>query len=376
MNSRHSTVQIESFQTGFKKLKNMKIDFKHRQFAHCESGVTANLLFHYGTDISEALAFGIGGGLFFGYIPFIRLNYLPLTTFRIATGRIFKRVTQRLGIKVKRQKFKDREKAMEVLDSVINRKIPVGCQTGAFWLPYFPSAYRFHFNMHNLIVYGKEENKYLVSDPVFPRPVVISCEDLMHARFAKGAMAPKGKMYYLSKMPDHIDFPKAVIKGIKDVCNSMLKIPIFLFGIKGIRYLAEQIESWPEKLGEHKASLYLGQVVRMQEEIGTGGAGFRFMYAAFLQEAAGILGESRLYDISGRLTNTGDRWREFAVSSARICKGRALETETYRAMADILRDCAVQEEELFCDMKNVMAKNRRLFLMPLISGTKCQNNKR
>jgi len=31
----------------------MKIDFKHRHSAHCESGVSSNLLFHYGVDISE-----------------------------------------------------------------------------------------------------------------------------------------------------------------------------------------------------------------------------------------------------------------------------------------------------------------------------------
>ena len=49
------------------------------------------------------------------------------------------------------------------------------------------------------------------------------------------------------------------------------------------------MKRWPKKLGDKKASLYLGQVVRMLEEIGTGGAGFRFIYAAFLQESAKIL---------------------------------------------------------------------------------------
>ena len=47
----------------------MKIDFAHRQSAHCESGVTSNLLLHRGLEISEALAFGLGSGLFFGYVP-------------------------------------------------------------------------------------------------------------------------------------------------------------------------------------------------------------------------------------------------------------------------------------------------------------------
>jgi hypothetical protein len=37
---------------------------------------------------------------------------------------------------------------------------------------------------------------------------------------------------------------------------------------------------------------FIGHLVRMQEEIGTGGAGFRFIYAGFLQEAAHLLGQA------------------------------------------------------------------------------------
>jgi len=41
-----------------------------------------------------------------------------------------------------------------------------------------------------------------------------------------------------------------------------------------------------ENMGKRDAALNLAQVIRMLEEIGTGGAGFRFIYGAFLQEAA------------------------------------------------------------------------------------------
>jgi len=40
----------------------------------------------------------------------------------------------------------------------------------------------------------------------------------------------------------------------------------------------------------------------MQEEIGTGGAGFRFMYASFLQEAGEKIGAAELGEASARLT--------------------------------------------------------------------------
>ena len=260
----------------------VQIPFEHHQSAHCETGVISNLLSHHGLPISEAMVFGIGSGLFFGYFPFIRLNHLPLSAFRISTGGIMKRVCKRLGVHLKWEKFRNAQKAMDILDQRLAQQIPVGCRTGAYWLSYFPRQLRFHFNMHNLVVFGKNGSDYLISDPVFPDPVVCSETSLRKARFAKGSMPPKGKMYHIESMPDQVDWPKAISKANKEVCRTMLRAPGPFLGVKGIRYLAKKMEKWPVKLGEEKASLYLGQIIRMQEEIGTGGAGFRFIYAAFL----------------------------------------------------------------------------------------------
>lgn len=114
--------------------------------------------------------------------------------------------------------------------------------------------------------------------------------------------------------------------------------------------MAGQMEKWPERLGERMAILYLGHIIRMQEEIGTGGGGFRFIYAAFLQEAATVLGDSRYLEISARLTSIGDLWREFAVAGARRCKGRAEGNGTFADLSGILRECADKEDALFRDL--------------------------
>jgi hypothetical protein len=328
----------------------MEIPFEHRQSAHCETGVAANLLSHYGLDINEAMAFGIGSGLFFGYLPFIRLNHLPLTTYRITTGGIMKRLTRRLGVNLRMTQFRNPLKAMAALDRKLEEGVPVGCQTGGYWLPYFPQAYRFHFNMHNLVVIGRHGDDYHISDPIFEAPVICHRRDLMKARFAKGALAPKGKMYFVETMPPSADVPRAVKRGIREVCRTMLKAPVALIGVKGIRKLARQVERWPVKFGPEKALLYLGQVIRMQEEIGTGGAGFRFIYAAFLQQAADVLAMPRFRELSAEMTAIGDRWRQFAVSGARNCKGRARPEDSYAAMAMTLRECADREASLYREL--------------------------
>lgn len=328
----------------------MQILFTHRQSAHCETGVLANLLCHHGLNISESMVFGIGSGLFFAYLPFIRLNHLPLTAFRVRTGGILKRVVKRLGISLTWEKFRSPDKAMAALDRKLVDAVPVGCRTGAYWLTYFPKRYRFHFNMHNLVVFGKQNGSYLISDPVFPEPVQCPHSDLVKARFARGPMPPKGRMYYVTRVPSQPDFSGAVRQGIREVCRTMLKAPGPFLGVKGICCLAKHVETWEQKKGKREAALHLGQVIRMQEEIGTGGGGFRFIYAAFLQEAAGLLNDDHLLRLSERMTEAGDLWREFALIGSRICKQRAAETETYAALAAILLECAEKEAGLYQDL--------------------------
>ncbi len=325
----------------------MSVEFSHRQSAHCESGVTANLFSHYGFPLSEALAFGIGSGLFFGYFPFVRINKLPLVTFRCAPGAIFKRCAKRLGIEVQSRTFRDQQEAMAALDRSLEQGTAVGLQTGVYWLPYFPAALRFHFNAHNLVVYGRDGDDYLISDPLFEVTVRCPRADLQRARYAAGALAPKGRMYWLGAGPRQLDLKPAIRKGIVEVANRMVRAPIPIIGVRGIRLLARQLERWPDKLGEDDARLHLGHLIRMQEEIGTGGGGFRFIYAAFLQEAGALLDQPKLQDLAGELTDIGDHWRQFALLAARNCKGRAGANSGYPELAQLLRECAERERDLF-----------------------------
>ncbi len=330
------------------------IAFSHRQSAHCESGVTANLLRHHGIHCSEAMAFGIGEGLFFAYLPFLRVNHLPLTTFRGPVGSIFAKVTTRLGVKVQRRRFHRESAAMEALDKGLARGLPIGCQTGAFWLPYFPPAFRFHFNMHNLVVIGREEDDYLISDPVFEEVVRCHRDDLQRARFAKGALAPRGAMYWLESVPSQPDMAAAARQGLRATCRTMLSTPLPLVGVRGIRFLAGRLERWQQRLGRESALLHLGQLIRMQEEIGTGGGGFRFMFAAFLQEAAHLLRLPELAMVSERMTHVGDIWREFAVCGARMCKGRDRDGDSFAGLATTLRRCADEEQAVYRQLLEVV----------------------
>ena len=332
----------------------MKIDFKHNHAAHCENGVISNLLTHNGFKISEPMAFGLGSGLFFVYLPFIKVNFAPALSFRPQPGLIFKRMSKRLGIKIKRRKFRNPKVAKEALDDMLAKNIPVGLQVGVFNLTYFPDDYRFHFNAHNLVVYGKEGDNYLISDPVMEHVTTLTSKELETVRFAKGVYAPKGQIYYPVEIPEKFDIEKAIKKSIKSTCSNMLA-PVPIVGVKGIRTVAKAIRKWPKKIGVKRTNHNLGQIVRMQEEIGTGGGGFRFIYGAFLQEAADILKNDALLDLSKEITDIGDQWRDFAIDASRLYKNRSVETDGYNKISDKLMYIAGREEDFYKKLKKAIA---------------------
>lgn len=334
----------------------MEINFEHLQSAHCENGVTRSLLKNIGVhQITEPLAFGIGAGLFFVYIPLIKINNGPMIAFRTMPGDIFKRTCKALSIPVVRKKFTSKEQAQVFLNECLAAGHPVGCQVGVYYLPYFPKEYRFHFNAHNLIVYGREEDKYLISDPVMENVASLSSYELERVRFAKGVLAPRGQIYYpkTGMLVTDEQMKKAIINGIEKSVRNMLRIPLPVVGVKGIIYTGNKIKKWRDKLGIKQAGLYLAQLVRMQEEIGTGGGGFRYIYAAFLQEAHAYHPIDELMEISKMFTNSGDLWRTAAVQAAGIYKGRIGSQEDFNVMGDYLLEIAEKERKAFVALSKI-----------------------
>ncbi|MDA8126703.1 MAG: BtrH N-terminal domain-containing protein [Deltaproteobacteria bacterium] len=325
---------------------------EHRQYAHCESGVVTALLKRQGLDLSEPMVFGITGGLTFAYLPFIKMTGMPIISYRMFPGAIIKGAVKHLDTRFRMQRYRNREEGLAELQRLVDSGEMVGLQTSVYWLPYFPPEMRFQFNAHNLIVYGREQDEFLVSDPVFDHPVRIKAEDLQNARFAKGSLAPKGFLYYPVRVDPNIDLEKAIKKALKRTVHMMLYAPMPFIGVKGIHYMARKIEGLPARGDLRYARLLLAHIVRMQEEIGTGGGGFRFMYAAFLQEAGERLGSAALGEASQMMTEAGNLWRQFALVSARACKNKEAAPDLGEIVPR-LRACADQERRVYETIKSL-----------------------
>lgn len=321
------------------------IDFPHRHAAHCESGVVANLLTHQGMPLSEPMAFGLSGAMAFAYLPFIRIQEMPMIAYRLPPKAILRGVAKALGIRFHEERFRSPEAGEKRLNALLAQGRAVGAQASVYWLSYCPEDMRFHFNAHNLVIFGRDGDEYLISDPVVEQPVRCGRAELSRARFARGLLAPKGLIYYAEGTPAR-SIDEAMIRKAIRRTGRIMRAPLPLVGYRGINALARKIESLDAT--DLEAQRIVGHVVRMQEEIGTGGAGFRFLYAAFLQEAAQLTGREHFNEFAERLLAIGDDWRMFALRAARMVKGR--DAYDMPALAALLRGQAVQENDFFRDL--------------------------
>ena len=330
--------------------------FEHKHSAHCESGVMSSMLRHYGLNLSEPMVFGLASALTFAYLPFIKMGGMPLIAYRSMPKSIIKNIQKSLKVKMKLETFSSKEKGEARLDELLSQGKIVGAQSSVYWLPYFPEEMRFHFNAHNLLIFAKEGDTYKVSDPVFEFTQECDRASLSKARFVKGVMAPKGLLYYPIDVPKEIDLKPIVVKSIKKVAKSMLNTPVPIAGLKGIHYLAKSIRKLKSQ-DKRYVKLFLGHIVRMQEEIGTGGAGFRYLYASFLQESSTLFnGDEILLETSDMFLKVGDEFREFALMIAKAVKSK--EAIDFEGIADKLDAIGIQEREVYKKLLEFCAKHK------------------
>jgi hypothetical protein len=320
-------------------------EFKHTHHAHCESGVISSMLTYHGLKISEPMVFGLSNALNFAYIPFVKIGGMPLVAYRSLPKSIVKNIKKNLKVDMKMETFTSQKQGEDRLDKLLDEGKIIGAQGSMYWLEYVPDELSFHFNAHNFLVYGKENDKYLISDPVFQDAVKCSKKSLSKSRFSKGAMAPKGLLYYPQSVPKEIDLKPIISKNIKKLSKNMLSPFVPIAGLKGIKKLSRAILKLRSRDKKY-AKLFLGNIVRMQEEIGTGGAGFRFMYASFLQEASELFDNDKtLNEASKLMLEVGDEYRDFALVIAKAIKSK--KEINFKQISDMLLQIAKNEEKVY-----------------------------
>lgn len=331
--------------------------FTHHMAAHCESGTLTALLKHNGLEISEPMIFGVGSGLYFGYLSHTPSLNFPMFIIRTKPGQLRKKIAKRTDIQFKTQKFRNKDKAEETLDQLIVQEIPVAVQVDFYYMDYIPQWERVHANIHFITVVGKEGDEYIVSDSYYPKLARLHKDKLRKARFAGGYMAPKGFMYYIESVPERIDYKSLIPKAIKNTIQNMIGVQPGFIGVRGIRLFSKKVQQWPKLTRDiDHLSHEIMKINVFLEDQGTGGGGFRYLYATFLRQASELFSDKDLNDMSKKMMEIGDGWRNISYFAAKIGKNRDLGPDKLNELGNMIMHRADEEEKFYKELKQVIRK--------------------
>jgi len=304
---------------------------------HCETGSLKNVLAylgvtapHSGEPFSEELLLGIGGGIGMSYWLF---QFGEMAFFFVGTrygekgpGSLFQeQIAARLGLKTVVRETASRKRGAADLEASLGAGRPVVAWVDMPMLPYLGLPPQAHFGGHSIVIYGLENGRALIADRS-RAPMSATAAELAEARASKfKPYPPKHRLMEVAPARAPISaqtLERAVVRGISDTCRHLLHGPIKNIGLQALPKWAGLLtdeknpKGWP-KVFRKPVDLYgaLLNAYIFIEIGGTGGSAFRPMYAGFLCEAAHVLKEPRLEEVSRLYRECGRLWSEAACAA-------------------------------------------------------------
>ncbi|HNW67975.1 MAG TPA: BtrH N-terminal domain-containing protein [Bacteroidales bacterium] len=335
---------------------------------HCETGTVRNILHYHGYEISEPMILGIGSGIMFAYVSIIKYQGSHVLVARPPHGSICRNFFKRMKIPYTYKYFAyfQQKKSMRELDRLLSQNIPVGVLTSVKDLMYLSQYERFGFNGHSVLVVKKENGLYKVVDNLGKTGELktISPDDLQNARFNMSLPCISGQLYYVSEMPSTPPpIQEAIIKGIEKTCSSMLRSPIPLNGTHGIGVLAKYLRKRAAHFKPTKMRTQFLWFFRMLE-IGSGGSGYRYIYADFLKETATIFNNESFLTLSQQMVKIADTWRTVSLITGRYSReGTVITQEILMELSDTLFTLQQMEHNLFMELEKLIKSCKNTMLL-------------
>jgi hypothetical protein len=256
--------------------------FTHQPGNHCGSTALRNLLTFHGVPISEELAFGLGAGASFYYIPMEGISPTRFTNGR--TGRLEETFLELTGAPLRLRTAEDPAEAWDLAAATVDEGRPSLLLTDLYYLDHYGNSA--HFPGHAVVLVGYDDEFAYVADTGFEEIQRTSRAGLEKARAAQhpfyplsGHMVdlPPGEEIVLERLRERA--PEAIAAA----ANLMHEPKLGEFeGMPALRKFAAEVGAWPEATADWQwCARFNYQVI---ERRGTGGGNFRAMYSRFLAE--------------------------------------------------------------------------------------------
>ncbi|MGE0886576.1 MAG: DUF4872 domain-containing protein [Blastocatellales bacterium] len=284
---------------------------------------------HTGEPFTEAMLFGLAGGIGIGVFAFYYQKEDHASFFLAGRHQwhddaaYLDEALQRFGFKTVIQETAGTKAAEQQLRSALDVG-PCIIWVDMAELPHRAMPKEFSGGGYHIVVVYRinEDNTALIGD-LTDAPISISLADL--ARSRARIKKQKHRLLSLSSIPSNpnLDLKPLVQAGLRR-CQEVLQHPT-LPGMKSNGKL-EALKTWAQRMhgGKDKesweaifkpgANLWRGLTWMYDciENYGTGGGLCRPMFAEFLQEAGAVLKDSRLTALSEQYAALGQQWSELA----------------------------------------------------------------
>jgi hypothetical protein len=299
--------------------------FPHRKAGHCGSGAFRDLLeFHglswTGEPMSEAMAFGLGGGLscFYYELPDMR----PPLYLVGRSGGLERGVCDHLEIDLDLRKTDDADEAWQWLRDELDAGHPTMINADILELEYL--RVKLSNTMHDIVVTGYDEDDgvALIADNDREEIQRCSLESLARARASQGFPGPSHHATWVMRFPDVLPEPRAAIE--RAIAQSVANMTEPAEGLGGadpacgldhVAKLALSYAEWPARFGD-KLGAALGGLWVFVVKAGTGGAMFRSLQAGFLRESSALLDDPDVARAAGVYEELAAEWVALAGAAA------------------------------------------------------------
>lgn len=322
------------------------VDFPHYPGVHCSSTSIASLLAFDGFRASEAMVFGLGCGLGFVYVEDSR--YSPVHRFNGRAPDLEGKFYRRFGHELAwHGAWKP-----EAIRASLAAGRPLIAQADLAGLPYYEPV---HFPMHGIVVVGFDGETATVADTYSTELQVIPSGSLRTALEGQGCPLME-EPYRIATAP-RIDFriePPLIAEAVAQTCREMLEPEIPHTGLPGMHVFASHARAWRDSEDWAWSARFAYQSI---EKRGTGGGGFRALYADFLEQVAPALPWIGELDAVARLRHVADDWTNLA----QACKAAFVEGDRDRLLeaGQLLDRIADSESALFEDLGGAAARPPR-----------------
>ncbi|MGH2523579.1 MAG: DUF4872 domain-containing protein [Anaerolineales bacterium] len=297
-------------------------NYKHFGGGQIEAATAKNALAYLGATaphtsetFSDALLFGIGGGIGVGYFLYASGDFVSLFIATQITGgpEFLPNLLKRLGCKTEPQNSSSIAAWEKKLRQALSEGRPFVTWVNPLGLPY-PGAAAYH----PLIVYGVDGEVFHVADRS-ARPLTVTRAEMAQAQ--QSGDPPRFRSLLVSAPAKTPDVARAARQGIAECVDQMLngfgpKNYRNNFGLAGLEKWAGLLTDAKDKRGWPKffprgPRLFTALTTAFEHiENRGGGSAHRSLYADFLSEAATLLKKPKLSDVAEQFRASGKRWRK------------------------------------------------------------------